>query len=80
MSLSVNQLLTEIFCEVLNVPRVDSNDSPETMPSWDSFAQIVLLHRIAEELDIKWDPDDLMKFYEYSDLCVLVEIKVNERA
>ena len=71
--LHLDEKVVELLQSVLGVNDIDQNDSPETIPEWDSFNQIVIIDELSREFNIKFDDDLLMHFYTVRDLVDLVK-------
>ena len=71
----INQNIKKIVLEVLNISNIDTNDSPETVIEWDSFAQIVLFSAFSKKFSIQFNDDEILSFYTYGELINLVQIK-----
>jgi len=68
-----DQKVVELLKETLKVSNLNLHDSPETIPQWDSFNQIVILDEISREFNVKFEDDILMNFYNVEDLINMVK-------
>ena len=68
-----DQKVVELLKEILKVNNLNLHDSPETIPQWDSFNQIVILDEISREFNVKFEDDILMNFYNVEDLINIVK-------
>lgn len=71
---NLDQKVVELLKETLKVNNLKLHDSPETIPQWDSFNQIVILDEISREFNVKFEDDVLMNFYNVEDLINMVKL------
>ena len=71
---NLDQKVVELLKEILNINDLNQHDSPETIPQWDSFNQIVILDEISREFNIKFEDDILMNFYTVDDLVAMIRL------
>ena len=57
---------------------IDENSSPQTIASWDSFANIQLLAAVAEEFDIKFLTAEAMEVKSAGDILNLIRRKKSQ--
>jgi acyl carrier protein len=55
----MQQDLTEVIKNVLDVDSVSENDSMQTIKSWDSLRHLNLVMAIEERFGITFDPDEI---------------------
>ncbi|MDC1046703.1 phosphopantetheine-binding protein [Candidatus Pseudothioglobus singularis] len=70
---NLDHKVLELLKEALKVSNLNLHDSPETIPQWDSFNQIVILDEVSREFNVKFEDDILMNFYNVEDLINLVK-------
>jgi acyl carrier protein len=70
--------IKKIVLEVLKIPDINANDSPETIMEWDSFAQIVFFSMFSKKLNVKFQDHEILNFYTYSELIDLVKMKCKD--
>lgn len=72
-----NKKLYQIVSRVLNVPlkELNSNSSPKTISSWDSFTGYVLLDEIELEFNVKITLDEALEISNLKDYKILLKNK-----
>mgnify|MGYP006427408541 CR=1 FL=1 len=71
---NLDQKVVVLLKKILNVNDINKHDSPETIPQWDSFNQIVILDEISREFNIKFEDDILMNFYNVDNLISMIKL------
>ena len=64
--------LIAIIKDVLGVASLSLEDSPETLPEWDSFAQLVIFTRIKNELKINVNDLEMLRFHSVNSILILI--------
>jgi len=62
-------------CEV-SVEQVTEQSTVGDFPSWDSMAQLSILQKVEETLNISFDPEELMEMEDVSDIIKTAESKL----
>ncbi|HEX3876764.1 MAG TPA: acyl carrier protein [Bryobacteraceae bacterium] len=69
--------MQRVFREVLedDALQISPNDTDETLPAWDSFAQVKLIIGLEEEFDIKFTIDEVAETKSVNGLYGLIVSK-----
>lgn len=77
-----NQILLkvkDVFVEVFENKNIDVNDStsPNDITSWDSLAHAILISKIENHFQLKFDIMEMMNFETVGDICKCIDAKLS---
>ena len=74
----MNEQLQNIFREILKEPELVLKDdlSEKDVPSWNSLNNVLLINKIEESFDVKFDLSEILKIKNVGDIKLLLESKL----
>lgn len=64
----------------VNRDRIAMDTAVGDIPTWDSFAQMVILQSVQDEFGVVFDPEEMMDIETVSDIIKTIETKIDNLA
>ena len=79
--MSTKETITKIMSELFEVPeeRITMDSGIGDFPKWDSLGHISLLQEIQDELDIEFEPEEIIELESVEDIVNLASEKENNK-
>lgn len=79
--MTTKQTVINIISTILQVPaeQITMESGIGDFPKWDSLAQINILQEIQDELDVEFDPEEIIELENVEDIIRLAEEKVADQ-
>ena len=71
--------IQNIFRDITDTPNlsIDLTSTPDTVPGWDSIANVNIVFAIEEDFGVKFEVQDLQKIKSVADFLVILSNKTN---